>query len=154
MNFHEDFEELFISQKSVTNFREPSDCTKYHLCVHGAVITQTCQPGLVFNEAIGACDWPAHVPECAGKLPHPVENQPPVPTAAPPQNYNYPAPTKSPIITIPPPPPMQMEGECKNRRPDELFRYFNEILRGKSWKSKGAETEIFRCLSVFFPLNF
>lgn len=106
-------------------FRDPKDCGNYHVCVHGNVTTRTCPHGLVFSVAIGACDWLSNVPECAGY-------KPPITTTTTTMRPAY----TTPIITIPTQPPMQMEGECKNRRPDELFRYVTEF-----WGLKHSDSE-------------
>ena len=41
-------------------------------------MTQDCQPGLVFNETISACDWPEAVPECAGHASKSAPKAPPM----------------------------------------------------------------------------
>ena len=38
----------------------PTDCTQYFQCVHSRKLPMTCAPGLHFNAAANACDWPAN----------------------------------------------------------------------------------------------
>jgi len=45
-------------------YKVESDCTVFYMCSAGYKTTQNCVPGLVFNQASSACDWPANVPEC------------------------------------------------------------------------------------------
>lgn len=45
-------------------YKQEDDCSVYYMCSSGYKTTQYCVPGLVFNQAISACDWPANVPEC------------------------------------------------------------------------------------------
>lgn len=40
--------------------KDPSDCTKYFLCVHNAFYGQECPNELHFNANSGQCDWPAN----------------------------------------------------------------------------------------------
>jgi hypothetical protein len=71
-------------------FENPSDCSTYLQCVHGAAIVSPCLEGLVFNPNPGYCDWPANYPNC------PNGNGGPEPTPAP-----TPAPTTSAPTTAP-----------------------------------------------------
>lgn len=36
---------------------DPIDCSKFHVCVHGRPQNMTCPPGLLWNQALKACDW-------------------------------------------------------------------------------------------------
>merc|ERR1712180_153085 len=46
---------------NIDNYYVPhADCDKYWRCVSGNAILGTCQGGLLWNQSIGNCDWPAN----------------------------------------------------------------------------------------------
>ncbi|CAF0858235.1 unnamed protein product [Brachionus calyciflorus] len=44
--------------------READDCRKYQRCINGYYSVETCEEGLVFNDATKSCDWPENVEQC------------------------------------------------------------------------------------------
>ncbi|XP_046650072.1 chitin-binding domain protein cbd-1-like isoform X2 [Daphnia pulicaria] len=48
------------------NFADPNSCNQYYQCSNSNPNLFVCPAGLVFNPAIGTCDWPYNVPGCEG----------------------------------------------------------------------------------------
>jgi len=44
--------------------RVADDCRKYQRCINGYLSVETCQDGLVYNQATKSCDWPQNVEQC------------------------------------------------------------------------------------------
>ncbi|XP_076325918.1 uncharacterized protein LOC143233508 [Tachypleus tridentatus] len=40
------------------SYPDPTDCTKYYVCVFGDALHETCIGGLYFNTRLQTCDWP------------------------------------------------------------------------------------------------
>lgn len=73
--------EPFVCPSPDGFFANPYDCESYYVCSNDRPILQFCPPSLVFNPALGQCDYPLNVPECApfrcpepdGKFPNPED---------------------------------------------------------------------------------
>ena len=44
-------------------YAHSTDCQKYYQCAHGTPYEYSCGSGLLWNDAVKACDWEANV-EC------------------------------------------------------------------------------------------
>ena len=42
-------------------YAHPVDCQKYYQCAHGTPYEYTCPSGLLWNDNVKTCDWPANV---------------------------------------------------------------------------------------------
>merc|ERR1712032_700651 len=51
----------FLCPAREGNFPDPSSCSSYFTCDHGAAHRNSCGKGLVWNPVIGQCDWGSNV---------------------------------------------------------------------------------------------
>jgi len=56
--YYEDEDEVSCGDKEFVP--SPSDCNKYYQCDHGNKIEFRCKEGLIFQEGLQICDWPAN----------------------------------------------------------------------------------------------
>ncbi|XP_069125574.1 chitotriosidase-1-like [Argopecten irradians] len=56
----------FCSGKTDGIHSDPNDCSFFYECAAGLEFHERCSPGTVFNDQSNICDYPQHVPKCAG----------------------------------------------------------------------------------------